>query len=145
MAAGFTIAGPVPLGASQVRRDDVERLFKAAKCEAVIPQDREDLDSHADVLLARDAHGKLVAAAVFMDVGRRRLWLDFLYVMPDRRRDGLATALLEILHSIARERGVAKIMCGVLMNNAAMTSLAARFEFQPVALTFEHRIVRRAP
>ena len=78
---------------------------------------------HAEVLLAWSG-GEAVAFALFFHsfstfLGRPGLWLEDLFVRPEYRRRGCATALLKALAGIARERGCGRFEWAVLDWNAS--------------------------
>ena len=76
----------------------------------------------AEVLLACK-EGRPVAFALFFHnfstfLGRRGLWLEDLFVLPEYRRQGCAQALLRTLAAIAVERGCGRFEWAVLDWNA---------------------------
>ncbi len=76
----------------------------------------------AEVLIGT-VEARAVAFALFFHhfstfVGRRGLWLEDLFVLPDYRRRGLGKALLRALAALALERGCARFEWAVLDWNA---------------------------
>jgi len=76
----------------------------------------------AEVLLGV-VDGKVVAFALFFHhfstfLGRRGLWLEDLFVLPDHRRRGLGKALLRALAALALDRGCGRFEWAVLDWNA---------------------------
>jgi GNAT superfamily N-acetyltransferase len=99
-----------------------------------------------DLWVAEDG-GQVVAYAVTFPtystfLGRPGLWLEDLFVHPDARRRGIATAMLEHLERVAIERGCGRFEWTVLDWNAD----AQRFyEGMGAEIMSEWRLVRRIP
>ena len=79
----------------------------------------------AEALIAKDAAqgGQAAGFALFFHtfstfLGRRGLWLEDLFVLPERRGQGLGRRLLTDLAVIARERGCGRFEWSVLDWNA---------------------------
>lgn len=79
----------------------------------------------AEALIAKDAGqgGQAAGFALFFHtfstfLGRRGLWLEDLFVLPERRGQGLGRRLLTDLAAIARERGCGRFEWSVLDWNA---------------------------
>lgn len=75
-------------------------------------------ESTVEVLLA-ESSGRAVGFALFFEnfstfLGRPGLYLEDLFVLPEMRRNGIATALFERLFRIARERDYGRIEWTVL-------------------------------
>ena len=71
-----------------------------------------------EVLVAEEL-GKIDGFALFFHtfstfLGRRGLWLEDLYVRPERRGSGIGTALLKALAALAVERGCGRFEWAVL-------------------------------
>jgi GNAT superfamily N-acetyltransferase len=74
---------------------------------------------HAEVIVAEDEAGAVVGFALFFHnfstfLGRRGLYLEDLFVLPEHRRGGYGTALLRALARIAVERGCGRMEWAVL-------------------------------
>ena len=70
-------------------------------------------------VLVAEALGKIDGFALFFHtfstfLGRRGLWLEDLYVRPERRGSGIGTALLKALAALAVERGCGRFEWAVL-------------------------------
>jgi GNAT superfamily N-acetyltransferase len=75
-------------------------------------------ESTVEVLLA-ESSGRAVGFALFFEnfstfLGRPGLYLEDLFVLPEMRRNGIASALFERLFQIARERNYGRIEWTVL-------------------------------
>jgi ribosomal protein S18 acetylase RimI-like enzyme len=66
--------------------------------------------------------------------GQLHPYLLLLYVNPDHRRRGLASALLETAHRWARQAGYGQISLQVLSHNQAAQSLYQKLGYQPQAI-----------
>jgi GNAT superfamily N-acetyltransferase len=93
-----------------------EEHFRAA----LFPEDVSAARSHALVAEVQTPEGPLVAGMAVWYVtfstwlGRHGIWLEDLYVSPDRRGSGLGKALLTRLAQIAVERGYGRVEWWVL-------------------------------
>ncbi len=97
----------------------------------------------AEVLIARK-NGVPAAFALFFHnfstfLGRRGLWLEDLFVMPEYRRQGCASALLRALAGIARDRGCGRFEWAVLDWN---TSAIEFYQSLGATVLPDWRIVR---
>lgn len=78
--------------------------------------------------------------ATDQDNGQLHPYLLLLYVNPDHRRRGLASALLETAHSWAMEAGYKQISLQVLIHNQAAQSLYEKLGYQPQAILMRRRL-----
>ncbi len=71
-----------------------------------------------ECLLAEEAGRAVGYALIFYTYstwrGRRGIWLEDLFVLPERRRNGVGRALLDRLVSLAQERGCGRVEWSVL-------------------------------
>jgi GNAT superfamily N-acetyltransferase len=100
---------------------------------------------HAEVLVVEaPEHGRVVGFALFFHnystfLGRRGLYLEDLFVLPEWRRRGYGTALLRALARVAVDRGCGRLEWSVL----AWNEPALRFyESLGATLMVEWRICR---
>ena len=100
----------------------------------------------AEALIAREVgeSGQAAGFAVFFHTfstfrGRRSLWLEDLFVRPEKRGAGLGRALLLELAAIARDRGCARFEWSVLDWNAAAIAF---YERQGATVLPDWRIAR---
>ena len=146
-----------PFRISPARREDVptvhamigalaayEKLtHSCVATEADLAQALFGLRPAAEVLLAwKD--GVPAAFALFFHnfstfLGRRGLWLEDLFVVPEYRRQGCAQALLSALAAIARDRGCGRFEWAVLDWN---TSAIEFYESRGATVLPDWRIVR---
>jgi GNAT superfamily N-acetyltransferase len=76
-------------------------------------------EPHAEVLVGQNDDGVVAGFALFFHsfstfLGRRGIYLEDLFVLPEHRRKGLGTALLRALARIAVERGCGRLEWAVL-------------------------------
>jgi GNAT superfamily N-acetyltransferase len=86
--------------------------------EATLAEQLASNPSPFECLLAED-EGRAVGFALFFHTystwrGRRGIWLEDLYVLPERRRHRIGKQLVERLIEIAKERGCARVEWSVL-------------------------------
>jgi GNAT superfamily N-acetyltransferase len=98
-------------------------------------------------LWVADEGGRVVAYAVTFAtystfLGRRGLWLEDLFVHPDARRRGIATAMLRHLEQVALERGCGRFEWNVLDWNVDAQKF---YEGMGAQIMGEWRLVRRIP
>lgn len=112
-----TILGFVRDLAAFEREPDAVKATDAMLTEALF-----GADPAAEAVIARDSTGPTGFALFFHNfstwTGRRGLYLEDLYVAPHARGQGVGTALLRHLASIAVERGCARFEWSVLDWNA---------------------------
>jgi ribosomal protein S18 acetylase RimI-like enzyme len=94
--------------------------------------DRAITGARSSVLVVRDA-GAIIASIMVGDDGHRG-WVYYLAVAPDRRRAGLARAMMEAAEGWLRERGASKLQLMVREDNAEALAFYAALglELQPV-------------
>jgi GNAT superfamily N-acetyltransferase len=112
----------------------VRELARYERLEHQVTGTEEDLERHlfgerryAEALLAEDA-GRVVGFALFFHtystfLARPGLYLEDLFVVPDRRRLGWGRALLSAVARIAVERGCGRFEWSVLTWNEAAIGL----------------------
>lgn len=66
--------------------------------------------------------------------GQHHPYLLLLYVSPAHRRQGIATALLQVAHGWAKNRGYRQISLQVWMHNQPAQALYCKFGYQPEAI-----------
>ena len=98
----------------------------------------------AEALVA-ELDGEPVGFAIFFTtfstfVGRPGMWLEDVYVRPERRRAGVGLALLEHLARLAEERGCGRIEWAALDWNAPALDFYAGLGARPVAGWTIHRL-----
>jgi GNAT superfamily N-acetyltransferase len=76
-----------------------------------------------ECLLAEDAHGETLGFALFFHTystwrGKRGIWLEDLFVLPEHRRRGVGRVLLGSVAALAHERDCARLEWSVLDWNA---------------------------
>lgn len=149
-----------PVSGYQLRRGsplDQASLVKFMECnwrELAPDHPRQHLASTVDRYLATDtplwwvqpqASSAAIAClwlgwATDQDNGQLHPYLLLLYVNPDHRRRGLASALLETAHSWAMEAGYQQISLQVLSHNQAAQSLYEKLGYQPQAILMRRRL-----
>ncbi len=72
--------------------------------------------------------------ATDQDSGQIHPYLLLLYINPDHRRRGLASALLETAHTWARQAGYGQISLQVLSHNQVAQCLYEKLGYQPQAI-----------
>lgn len=149
-----------PVSGYQLRRGsplDQASLVKFMECnwrELAPDHPRQHLASTVDRYLAADtplwwvqpqASSAAIAClwlgwATDQDNGQIHPYLLLLYVNPDHRRRGLASALLETAHSWTMEAGYQQISLQVLSHNQAAQSLYEKLGYQPQAILMRRRL-----
>jgi GNAT superfamily N-acetyltransferase len=86
--------------------------------EATISEQLRSATPPFECLLAEEA-GRAVGYAVLFHTystwrGRRGIWLEDLFVLPERRRNGIGRALLDRVVSLAQERRCGRVEWSVL-------------------------------
>jgi len=122
----------------------VSALLAAQLDEHAIPLERALLgetvasalldDGRALVLLARDG-GRPIGVAYLsfqltLEYGGRVVWLEELYVVPERRGQGIGQRLLEACLDVARARGCRAVELEVDVSHARAANLYARAGFR---------------
>lgn len=105
----------------------VRERFAQAVAEGAITRFREPPTGEESIVWISDG-AALHGFATYFDVGHGRLWLDVLWVWPERRRQGIGGRLLDAV--VARAGGFEQVMFGTLAGNGAMQGLAASRGFQ---------------
>jgi GNAT superfamily N-acetyltransferase len=130
-------------------RDDAVRLLVAQLREQAIDTPEEsvraavegvlEVPSRGRLVIVRDgAHAIGVAYLSFvwaLEHGGKSAWLEELYVVPERRQDGVGTALLHAAFGIARLEGCVAIDLEVEASRDRVTSLYKREGFTPHSRT----------
>jgi GNAT superfamily N-acetyltransferase len=75
------------------------------------------------------------------NLARRRIYLPPLSVVPNARRQGVATALLQFIEQRAADEGIADIMPDTWMANADALAFFAARGFAPLQMTFRKTLV----
>lgn len=131
----LTIEGPVMLRTVPQVWAAARQGIRAAQDAGDIPRERSDPDGDEWVLWIGPRAAPL-AFALFYDVGLRRMWLDFLYVVPVARRSGLATRLIQRAAEASKRLGFRRLQLGTVVGNAPMQALAAKLGFAQVAINY---------
>src|SRR5262245_47739336 len=153
-AVRMTTAAPPIRPATPADRDAVVALLLAQLREHDIPTPEPLLARAVERLLARPHRGRLlvatmddrpigVAALSFgwpLEHGGRGAWLEELYVLPDRRGQGIGTALLRAACACAAANGVVAIDLEVDAGHRQAERLYTREGFAPLPRA---RFVRR--
>lgn len=112
--------------------DQARRMMAKGQAEGAIPAERRELCGDESAIFAFCDSG-ITGVAVVYAPDEKCLWLDILYVQPEHRRQGIATALIEEAYAVARISGLASLEFGTLVSNGPMQALATRAGFgQPV-------------
>lgn len=78
--------------------------------------------------------------------GRRRFWIDWIWIEPSYRRQGLATEVFERLERLAGEFGADRVGLSVLAKNSVARAFYDRLGYAPSRMTLEkHLPPRRGP
>ena len=93
-------------------------------------------DGRALILVARDG-GRPVGLAYLsfqwtLERGGRVVWLEELYVLPERRGRGIGGLLLQSALGVARDRGCRAVELEVEASHARAANLYARAGFRPL-------------
>jgi GNAT superfamily N-acetyltransferase len=131
----FAIEGPVLLRAVPDTRQAIMQGIRAAQEAGDIVRERSDPDGDEWVLWIGPSAAPL-ALAIFYDVGLGRMWLDFLYVVPAARRNGLGTRLVTRAAEASKTLDFRRLMLGTVVGNAPMQALAAKLGFSQVAINY---------
>jgi ribosomal-protein-alanine N-acetyltransferase len=83
-------------------------------------------ERHVVLLAGGDAYGAVSVAGDVAD-------LDRIAVLPERRRQGLARAVLDALVPCARERGAARLLLEVAAGNVAATAFYTSYGFTTIS------------
>jgi aminoglycoside 6'-N-acetyltransferase I len=136
MTSGFVVHRPVRLGDSVDLAAGIRALFEVGVTEG--PLAVLGRPSPADDALALwiGAAPSPAAFATFMDAGDGRAWLDILFVKPELRRQGAATALIEAVGREAASQGFRHLLTGTMPDNEAMQRLALRLGFVQTAIVY---------
>jgi GNAT superfamily N-acetyltransferase len=76
--------------------------------------------------------------------GRKRFWIDWIWIDPPYRRKGRATRLLGLLERLAADAGATRVGLSVVADNAAARALYAKAGYAPSRLHLEKHL-RRTP
>jgi ribosomal protein S18 acetylase RimI-like enzyme len=87
-----------------------------------------DDSNELECLVAVDENGEVVGLAHFREfarplAGSRGLYLDDLYVMPEKRKQGIASALIEGVADVGRARGASIVRWITAKDNETARSL----------------------
>jgi len=140
------MSDPTPTPARPEEAEAIIALLAAQLHEHAIPLARELLaesvaaaladDSRAVILVARDETGPVGVAFVSfqssVERGGRIAWLEELYVLPDRRGNGIGSRLVQATLVVARERGCRSVELEVESSHARAAHLYRRAGFQPL-------------
>lgn len=133
------IHGPVVIGDAESTAKAITECLAAAQAEGAIPDDRPPPDPGSLVIWA----GSLLrprGIATFYAIDDARLWLDVLYVWPDKRGGGVASALIAAVEDYAQSVGIKAVLFGTSIKNAPMTACAARNGYAADHTVFRKRI-----
>ncbi|HVY60780.1 MAG TPA: GNAT family N-acetyltransferase [Planctomycetota bacterium] len=118
-----------------------EWVFAIEGIEGKLRSIREEFDAIGSrFLLAEEAPGGKLLGAVLVRIPRNqdRVWVEDLFVLPDARRQGVATELIQ-----AACPPEAEVCCEVNRKNAVAQETFKALGFEPVVETIVFR--RRAP
>jgi len=128
----------------QALQDSPEAFVASHAEEQAYPEDRwRDRMRRSQRLLA-EADGEAVGVASIgpaSDGSAHRSELFGLWVRPDRRGSGVATALVESGAEVARRRGDTHLMYWVGSDNGRAVAFASGFGFRPTELRRPMRVV----
>ncbi|NJL47301.1 MAG: GNAT family N-acetyltransferase [Leptolyngbyaceae cyanobacterium SM2_5_2] len=96
-----------------------------------IPNDRGGMGEIAGLWLGQ---------ATDQRTGRLHPYVLLLYVHPDHRRQGIATALLEIAHQWAQTNDYSQVSLQVFSNNPAALALYQKLGYEPEAILMKRRL-----
>jgi GNAT superfamily N-acetyltransferase len=130
--------------AGEADRETADRLLTAQLIEHRLPADPEGVRRGIDCALAKGSAAWLWLAergaepvAIFLanqiasvERGGYVLWVEELYVAPEARRTGVASALLERVIEEARRRGIGALELEVVPTQAAASALYRAFGFE---------------
>jgi ribosomal protein S18 acetylase RimI-like enzyme len=122
------------------------RLLTAQLVEHALPADPDGVARGVELALAHGSSAWMVLALVHglpagillanpivsVEHGGAALWIEELYVVPERRRRGVARALLRLVVDEARANGMRAVELEVVPTQAAALALYASLGFQPV-------------
>jgi len=140
------MSDPTPTPARPEEAEAIIALLAAQLHEHAIPLARELLadsvaaaladDSRAVILVARDGTRPVGVAFVSfqssVERGGRIAWLEELYVLPDRRGNGIGSRLVQATLVVARERGCRSVELEVESSHARAAHLYRRAGFEPL-------------
>jgi GNAT superfamily N-acetyltransferase len=116
-------------------RRHILQSIRAAQDAGDVPRDRSNPDGDEWVLWIGPPAAPL-AFAIFYDVGRERMWLDILHVVPAARRQGLATRLIERAAEASKKLGSRRLLLGTVVLNTSMQALVAKLGFGQIAINY---------
>lgn len=137
-------AGLVIRAATAADRGAAIRLLTAQLVEHELPIDDDGIARGVELCLAHGSSAWLVMAfshgmpvgillanpIVSVEKGGISLWIEELYVAPERRRRGVARAILEFVRDEARSHGVRALELEVVPTQQAALALYAQLGFE---------------
>lgn len=113
--------------------------------ESQLKQNLFDLESPAEVLIAETNEGKAIGFALFFHtfstfLGKKGLYLEDLFVIPEFRSSGIGMALLSQLAKIALQRNCGRMEWSVLNWNQKAIELYLRLGSKPMNEWTMHRL-----
>jgi GNAT superfamily N-acetyltransferase len=129
------IFGPEPIAGPLL--EQVRQALEAGQAEGAFASDRQ-LPTKDEIFWAgeRDAVTALLTC-VHDPAG---LWLDLLYVRPEHRRQGMATALINAAAASAKARGFTGLSLGSLFGNRTMNAFCVARGFEPTAIIWGRKV-----
>lgn len=119
----------------------VHEGFAQAVAEGAITRFREPPTGEESIVWI-GLSGPLEGFATYFDVGHGRLWLDILWVHPERRRQGIGSRLLDAV--VARAGGFEQLMLGTTVRNGPMRAMAEARGFEIEGLYYARSVGEQA-
>lgn len=128
------IKGPSPVtGALAAAAGEIVRLGTE---EGVFPADRSP--AQGDALWI--GNGAQPDALLTVIEHQGALWIDLLYVRPELRSGGLASALLKRADELARDRKLSGLSLGSVAGNRRMNAFCVKHGFEPTAIIWARKV-----
>ena len=136
------VSGPIRVGDNAELMAAVKRLFNAGRAEGAFAVYGREVPTGNESVVWIGEPGNPEGFATAVDIEGGRVWVDLLYVQPEFRRRGIATALVEAVAADAARRGRSDVLFGSMVGNVAMIAFSAARDVFLVSMVYGRPAIR---